>query len=429
MLGWLLLGLLFGLGAAANRKDFTGYKVIRVPIANEEQAKILQDLSRLEVDFWTLPTTTTPAELLTPPGVFKNVSGILQTLKLPFTVEIDNLEESIVEEREANNYAKRQHTSFFRSGAGDFEGIHSYYGTFEQIQDWLRRVASTYSSIASLESIGRTHEGRDLTVLKLSNGGSNKRVIWIDGGIHAREWIAPSTTLYTAWKLISGYQSGETRAFLDKFDWYFLPVVNPDGYVHTHDMNRMWRKNRRPNNHRDCYGVDPNRNFGFHWAERGTMSSSDPCSEIYHGPYAASEYEPYFMQQALQKFKGRLQVYLSFHCYAQMWFVPYGYTWQAAPDHDESLRVANLARDAVYAVNKKWYQTGTPSELMYAAGGGSYDYAKGVVGAKYAFTIELRPTQQESRNGFILHPSYIRPTGDEIWAGVRKMVEVMRLIY
>jgi hypothetical protein len=60
------------------------------------------------------------------------------------------------------------------------------------------------------------------------------------------------------------------------------------------------------------------------------------------------------------------------------------------------------------------------------AGGGSYDYAKGTAGAKYSFTFELRPTQAETRNGFVLHPSYIRPTGEEIWAGVLKMIETMR---
>ena len=42
----------------------------------------------------------------------------------------------------------------------------------------------------------------------------------------------------------------------------------------------MWRKNRRPSSS-FCYGTDLNRNFGYQWATGG--SSSNPCSDTYHG--------------------------------------------------------------------------------------------------------------------------------------------------
>ena len=36
-------------------------------------------------------------------------------------------------------------------------------------------------------------------------------------------------------------------------------------------------------------GVDPNRNWGYHWGESGV--SNDKCSDIYPGPEAFSEVE------------------------------------------------------------------------------------------------------------------------------------------
>lgn len=41
-----------------------------------------------------------------------------------------------------------------------------------------------------------------------------------------------------------------------------------------------------------CEGVDPNRNFAYHWGEEKERgASSDPCHETYSGPFAFSEPE------------------------------------------------------------------------------------------------------------------------------------------
>lgn len=52
------------------------------------------------------------------------------------------------------------------------------------------------------------------------------------------------------------------------------------------------------------------------------------------------------------------------------------------------------------------------------ASGGSDDWAKGVAGIKYSFTIELR---DGGRNGFILPKSMIKDTGEELVSGIRAM--------
>ena len=37
-------------------------------------------------------------------------------------------------------------------------------------------------------------------------------------------------------QLIQGQKSNDAtvKTLLDKFDWYILPVANPDGYVYSH---------------------------------------------------------------------------------------------------------------------------------------------------------------------------------------------------
>ena len=73
-------------------------------------------------------------------------------------------------------------------------------------------------------------------------GKTNKPAIFMDCGIHAREWVSPAFCLYALDKLLDGASNG----LLQQYDLYIIPVANPDGYVYTWDGNRMWRKNRRP---------------------------------------------------------------------------------------------------------------------------------------------------------------------------------------
>ena len=49
-------------------------------------------------------------------------------------------------------------------------------------------------------------------------------------GIHAREWIAPAVAAYVIQQLS---ESKEAHKYIDKFNFYLLPVANPDGYEYT----------------------------------------------------------------------------------------------------------------------------------------------------------------------------------------------------
>lgn len=64
-----------------------------------------------------------------------------------------------------------------------------------------------------------------------SNRNASNPIILIDGGIHAREWIAPATVLYILQQLV---ENPDNRDLLSGVDWYLLPVLNPDGYEFTH---------------------------------------------------------------------------------------------------------------------------------------------------------------------------------------------------
>ncbi|KAK8397432.1 hypothetical protein O3P69_004876 [Scylla paramamosain] len=212
---------------------------------------------------------------------------------------------------------------------------------------------------------------------------------------------------------------------LSNVNFYVMPSINPDGYSYTFTDDRMWRKTR---SHTDspfgCKGADPNRNWDFHWNEIG--ASSNPCSETYAGSGPFSEVEMRVVRDEIIRLGSKIKVYLTFHSYSQLWMYPWGYT-SALPDDWKDLD--NLAQDAVSAltaVHGTQYEIGSSTNTIYAAAGGSDDWAKGVGGVKYAYTVELR---DQGYYGFLLPPSKIIPSGEETFEALKVVANFVKNTY
>ena len=56
------------------------------------------------------------------------------------------------------------------------------------------------------------------------------------------EWIGPAAI---TWMMHALIENDEIHPhFTKNLDWFFLPIVNPDGYAYSHNYDRMWRKTR-----------------------------------------------------------------------------------------------------------------------------------------------------------------------------------------
>ena len=109
--------------------------------------------------------------------------------------------------------------------------FNNYHGvnTFHRYLDCLSQV---YSDIVSLQTIGYSTEGRDLKIIKIgkpATDGRTKPAVWIDAGIHAREWISPATALYFINQLVENPEDPQNRFVVEQLDLYILPSANPDG--------------------------------------------------------------------------------------------------------------------------------------------------------------------------------------------------------
>jgi murein tripeptide amidase MpaA len=302
------------------------------------------------------------------------------------------------------------------------------YHAYADHLTFLNELRTQFPSNARVVTSGSSLQGRAITGIHLygSSGGGARPGIIFHGTVHAREWITTMTVEYFAWTLLSGYASStEIKGFLDKYDFYLFPVVNPDGFVYSQTNDRMWRKNRQSVSGNSCLGTDVNRNWNYQWSSTGGASTS-PCAQDYKGPSAASAPETKALVAFAQNIKSTqgLKLYIDWHSYSQLFMTPYGYSCTALPSNNAELQsLARGAAAALTAVHGTSFTTGPICSTIYKVTGGGVDYIQEVIKGDYVFTAELRDT---GRYGFVLPAAQIVPTGEESWAAVRYLLQNMR---
>lgn len=408
--------------------DLTGHKLYRISPHKQEHVQWLEEVrenvssDENVLDFWGDPILGNDLLVRVPPLAENNFLANLKIREFGYRVEHDNIQQLVNSEKGpgAENSTISQRS--MQSAAGRYAPLDDIYRT-------MKNLASQYSHM-SIINVGESFEGRELLVAKFSTGSGKKPSIFINGGHHAREWIASASVVWVLNEFATSRKtSNDVKSMLCKFDVYLMPVINVDGYAYTHASrsNRLWRKTRSTHGSSSCVGTDPNRNWDMHFAGEGT--SSNPCSDIYHGPHAFSEPETKAVSAFLTKLKSyqRLTAYYDIHAFSQMWFIPYAYTRNAVPDdYDELERVARVGAAALQTVNGLRFQVGTAASLLYPAAGGVDDWAKGELKVKYSYCLELRPSGGGSY-GFIVSSSQIPSSGKELLRGLSAAAQAMRV--
>ncbi|XP_043237769.1 carboxypeptidase B-like [Amphibalanus amphitrite] len=400
-------------GQGVGGEDYQGHQVLKVFVADNGTLDLLRSFEgNPDVDFWTPASGLNPTvDVLVAPDVGRRLKEELTRSGASYTVNIEDVQAAVEEESPVMSDTERE----LLVGRSGHPLTWTAYHSADDHHQYMDFIEQNYKGLCETFSIGTSTEGRDLRGVKC---GLGKREVWIDGGIHAREWVSPAVVSC----LIREYsqRSVNHQDLLRKHTIYMLPILNPDGYEYTRSggrRRRFWRKTRSRNPGSSCIGADPNRNFDAHWGETG--SSMDPCSDIYAGSRPFSEPETRALRDFLLGRVHAMKMYISFHSYSQMLFVPYAFSKERPADYKELLRVAKAGEKAIRRTSGKAYRVGQASQLLYEAAGGSDDWAKSKAGIKYSFTFELR---DKGRQGFLLSASQIEDTCTEIVAAVDTMI-------
>ncbi len=226
---------------------------------------------------------------------------------------------------------------------GDTSWRKGRYHSYDEVNQILRNLATTFPHICQLESLGRTYEGRQIYGVKISDAVNtedpNEPDILYWGAHHAREWATIEVCLFIADTLIRGYGNDTAiRNIVNSREIYIFPIMNPDGYVYDYPAGNSWRKNREPFG--GAIGTDLNRNHPGacsgepigDWGSvpRNAQVSNYPSSEVFCGRYGASAKEIKGITDFFRK--KEIVACLSYHSYGEYILWAWGYKSAGTPD-------------------------------------------------------------------------------------------------
>jgi hypothetical protein len=164
----------------------------------------------------------------------------------------------------------------FETSAGSYAGFYTY----QQMLDALDAMAAAYPNLITVKSpisTFLTWENRPIYHVKISDNPNTDEAtetkVLYTAIHHAREPMSMSQTIFYMWYLLENYATNEEVQFLlDNTEMYFVPCINPDGYIENESTDPGGFGNHRKNKRNvgtSNPGVDLNRNYSYGWGTTG----------------------------------------------------------------------------------------------------------------------------------------------------------------
>ncbi|MEA1956314.1 MAG: M14 family zinc carboxypeptidase [Campylobacterota bacterium] len=252
------------------------------------------------------------------------------------------------------------------------------YTSYTECVDFFQKAQKTNPNLFKVESIGKTHEDRDIIAVSITNNvktNKDKPALFYTGTIHAREWIGIELSLTFAEYILEHIEyDPQLNAILDRTTLYMVPCANPDGFEYSRNHFAFWRKNRRRNED-GSFGVDLNRNFEIGFEQNNTMTSN-----VYSGPYPFSEPETASLRDfALEH--DNITIALDYHSQGNVFFPAHNFIHEDAEDAiDLDLLAGNMAEEIRKESGREYgIHMGKPPTHLISGSGREFYYSQGAL--------------------------------------------------
>ncbi|HEY2855971.1 MAG TPA: M14 family metallopeptidase [Gemmatimonadaceae bacterium] len=250
----------------------------------------------------------------------------------------------------------------------------SYEAVVDRLEDAARRLAG--ASVLHREG---------LVILRLgaaSTSGDNDRrpEVWLQGGLHACEWIGPAVVLRLMDELV---RSSELRG---RATWYLLPVVDAHGYQRSWAGERFLKTTEN--------GENANLNFPSRWGVAPPLLRRLLGRRLrrWMGPHPGSAACVKSLITELKSLNN-LQLFLDFHGFGRLWLYPWCYSTVPSPHRTEHKAASETAvRAANRVAGGSGYRAQAAARTEVPMGGSCIDFVYDEIGCIHSYAIELPPS-------------------------------------
>jgi len=314
------------------------------------------------------------------------------------------------------------------------------YFNYQNMTNLFYELEDEYSDIMSLTSLGKTYEGRDVWMVKISDNVTeieNEPGVLLMGAHHGNEKPSFEVLIFFIQYMLENYgkknidndgdgqinedpidgsdndgdgfvdedpSEDRVQNVIDSTQIFLIPMVNPDGVEYIDGQNDGWRKNRALYEEQTYnVGVDLNRNYAYKWelydifpVRYGDPWTSSPGSWNYRGEYPFSENETKAIKNLVES--ENINISISFHSYGEFIIYPWMHTSQYTPDENLFISVG----EGIASINKYEFYRGKGTLIPWPGGtiGTSENWLYGERNI-LSFTIELCRTRAPTNRSVV----------------------------
>ncbi len=252
------------------------------------------------------------------------------------------------------------------------------YRSYQESCDFLLNAVQEYPDLITVQSIGQTHEGRDILLATISLNvafAHLKPALLFTGTVHAREWIGNELGIEFIDYLLKNHKNHpQVLEALTYNTLYLVPCLNPDGFEYSRQHFSFWRKNRRKNPD-GTYGVDLNRNFSV-----GFQRTKNTSSNVYSGPKPFSEPETRAIKNFVDNHPN-ITIALDYHSQGNVFFPAHKFNHEMELEGtDLNTLCANMNYHIHKITGRKYgINRGKPPTKLISGSGREYYYSKGIL--------------------------------------------------